>query len=62
MREDVLSPGHSGPWLIDGTVAVIECISAVVKVEQTRHTMLCIECVFVPAVDTGPKASLKDPL
>ncbi|KAL7394459.1 hypothetical protein ABVT39_026390 [Epinephelus coioides] len=49
-------------WLIDGAVVVIECVSSAVKGGQTRHTVLCIECVFVPALDAGLKASLKDAL
>lgn len=58
----VLSLGRSWPWLIDGAVVVIECVSPAVKGGQTRHTVLYIECVFVPALDVGLKASLKDPL
>lgn len=47
VSEGVLCPGQSQLWLIDGTVAVIECVSSAVKPGQTRHTVLCIECVFV---------------
>ena len=62
IREDVLSPGHTRPWLIDGAVVVIECVSPAVEGGHTRHTVLYIECMFVPALDAGLKASLKDPL
>lgn len=35
-------------WLlIDGAGVVIECVSSAVKVGQTHHTVLCIECMFV---------------
>lgn len=61
IRESVLSPGRSRPRLIDGAVVVIECVSPV-EGGQTRHTVLYIECVFVPVLDAGLKASLKDPL
>lgn len=62
IREGVLSPGHSQPWLINGAVVVIECVSPAVEGGQTRHTAVYIECVFVPVLDAGLKASLKDPL
>lgn len=45
--DDAPSPGRSRPRLIDATVAVIECASSAVRIGQTRHTVLCIECVFV---------------
>ena len=62
IRKGILSPGHSQSWLINGAVVVIECVSPAVKGGQARYTVVYIECMFVPTLDAGLKASLKDPL
>lgn len=58
----ILSPGYKQSWLINGAVVVIEYVSPPVEGGQARHTVVYIECVFVPALDASLKASLKDPL
>lgn len=62
IRDCILSPGHSRPWMIDGAVVIIECVSPAVRGGQICHTVLYIECMFVSALDARLKASLKDPL
>lgn len=58
IRGGVQSPGNGWsmvPWWLLS-------VSPAVEGGQTRHTVLYIECMFVPALDAGLKASLKDAL